>query len=112
MPIENEEIFSNENQFNKKLTFPIHFKLSYVLPKCVFYREDGSCKRCDSPFEFLEIIKEHIESFGLQIDEDDFDSVGKKRYGCNEMWCEKKIDYEEKKIIGVNEKWAIELNGQ
>jgi len=45
----------------------IEFKIFYVLPECEYYQEDGSCKRCSSD---------------------------KYKYGCNEIWCEKKVEYE------------------
>ena len=42
----------------------------FVIPECEFYQKDATCKRSQ---------------------------IGSKEYGCNEMWCEKKIAKKEKK---------------
>ncbi len=63
--------------FTKELSFKINKstympKIFYVIPECVSYRKNGTCKKSD---------------------------FGKERTGCNEMWCEVKVRNEELKEI-------------
>ena len=73
--ISGEEFKKKEQKIPE--TKEIVSKIFYILPECEYYQEDGNCKCCSS------------ENY---------------KYGCNEMWCDKKVEYElNRNVLETNE---------